>query len=260
MRCSVFLTAAVLPTLLILGCAQVAQDNTERITMIAPLYLKGIIDGAVEQFQEENRVAVTVLYEHPDSVISRARTNVMADLFLAGNPRQFESLRKDSLLINGSYACPFRMSMVMVGRADGPSADKIDNLKQDKFRRVVIIDPDAGHEGRLARKVLEKRGLWKKLQSRLIRAHSIEQLHSFLNAKEADAAIMLESSLSDLKGMVVLQRLDKLDKGVDRQLVVCGTVTAHSKSREVAQAFLDLLDSRLCKIYKVGGIYQYQGR
>jgi len=59
------------------------------------------------------------------------------------------------------------------------------------------------------------------------------------------------------KGLVVLQRLDEW---LDNRLVICGAVTGHSKNKAAAQAFLDLLDSRLCPIYKIGGIYQHGQR
>ena len=47
----------------------------------------------------------------------------------------------------------------------------------------------------------------------------------------------------------------KLEKDIGNRLTVCGAVVATSKNASSAQAFLDLLDSRLCEIYKRAGIY-----
>lgn len=239
------------------GCGRTPQNQGVRLTVIAPNYLAEILDKAVLQFYEENGVRVSINYENPDSVISWIKAGLRADLFLSNNPKRFEMFQRDTSLVAGNYSCPFKMSMVMVGRVDGPSGHKLDDLKQDKFRRVVVIDPIKKYEGKLAAKVLNRRGLWNKLTQKLIIANSPDHLHSYLVTKEADAAIMFESSIRDTKGLVILKHLGE-DLG-DR-LVICGAVIPGSKNKEVAQAFLDLLDSRLCQIYKTGGIYQYNGR
>jgi molybdate transport system substrate-binding protein len=257
MRFSKNLFLVVLVFTLACGCTPESKKPDILLTAVAPDYLKGILDPVVFQFHEESGVRVNIIYENPDSVISRAKSGLRADLFLSPNPKRFKILKNDTQLVGGPYSCPFRLSLVLVGRIDGPQTDKIDNLKQDEFRRVVLVEPTSGFEGKMAAKVLNRRRLWDKLLKKMILARSTEHLHSYLSTGEADAAIMLESSLRGTDGLVVMQRLDEW---LDDRLVICGAVTGHSKNKEVAQAFLDLLESSLCPIYKTGGIYQYSGR
>lgn len=249
-----FMLIVILPAVIIgLGCGGESPGVQPGLTVAAPNYLKGILDRATAQFEEENRIPVKILFTVHDSVIGYAGRGSHLDAFLAADPKQFRALENDTTVAGGKFVCPFRMSLVLAGRAGGPRAEDLKDLRGEEFRRVVIVDPDVGYEGRLAAEVLKKRRLWDRLQPKLIRARSIEQLLSYLKTGEADAAILFESSLHEHRGATVMQRLDTL---LDDRLLVCGAVTASSKQRSSAQAFLDLLSLRLCPLYDIRGIYR----
>ena len=243
--------------LLVVGCSQVSNESPVTLTAMAPDFLKNIIDRAAAQFQQENGVLVNLIYVNPDSVTQLTKARLDADLFLSVNSKRFDILRRDTLLVDSLYSCPFKLSLVMGGRADGPSGEKLADLKQDRFRRVVLLDPMKRYEGKMAATVLNRKKLWNDLSNKLIIAESVDHLHSFLATKEADAAVMFESSMQDQKNLVILQRLDNELK---ERLVVCGAVTPQSKNKKVAQAFIDLLDSPQCQIYKIKGVNRYTGR
>lgn len=249
-----FMLVFVLPAVIAgLGCGGGSPGIQPGLTVAAPNYLQGILDRAAAQFEEENRIPVRIIFTAHDSVITRAGRGSHVDVFLAAEPRQFHSLEEDTSMVGGQFACPFRMSMVLAGRAGGPRAGDLRDVRGEEFRRVVIVDPAVSYEGRLAAEALKKRRLWDRLQSKLIRARSIAQLLSYLTTGEADAALLFESSLQEQRGTTVMQRLDTL---LDDRLLVCGAVTASSNQKASAQAFLDLLSLRLCPLYDVRGIYR----
>jgi ABC-type molybdate transport system substrate-binding protein len=162
-------------------------------------------------------------------------------------------------VLHNYYSCPFRLSLVVAARADDSNVRRllkegeIRQLANDYFRRVAVIAPENNYEGRLAKQILERYRLWKKLQPRLIMARDREQLINYLETGEAVAAIVLESTLN---GHDSLRGFLRLDNKLQEYLQICGAVTAYSKKKEMAQAFMDLFDSRLCDIYKTRGIYQ----
>jgi len=235
-----------------LACRTDIRAPAVRLTVAAPDYLAGILDSAAQQFEKENRIAVMILYMKPDNIIPQARANHNIDAFLTTDPKMFETLRNDTLMLDEKYDRAFWLSLVLVGRVDGPRTDRIERLAGDDFRRVVIVDSIAAYDGRLTAGVLDKHRLWKRLQAKLITAKSLDHLFSFLETREADATVLLESSLRGRKDLVVMQRFD--DEAGTR-LLLCGAVTVHSQHKESAQAFLDLFHSRLCDIYKIPGIY-----
>lgn len=219
---------------------------------MAPDHLQTVLDKAAAQFYEENRIKVSFIYVPGEDIIGKLDSLSPFDAFITYNAGRFERIEKD-LQIQDGYSCPFRLSLVLAGPADGPDLEKLDQLKKEYIRRVVIVDPEAGYEGQLAEEILIKTGLWEKIQPKLIMARSASHLLTYLATGEADAAIMLESSMADGSKAVIHQRLDK---PLAKYLLHCGAVTPGSKNKESARAFLDLLDSRLCEMYKLKGVYQ----
>lgn len=227
------------------------------MVVLAPDYLKEILDSAAEQFQKENGTKAAVGYVPFDSLPAYATTSTGYDLLIGFDRAACDSLAKDTLSDSSSYTtCPFRLSLVIAGRPGGPAIHEIADLAKPEFRRIVIVDPQMSFEGNLAGEVIRRKRLWPKLQGKIINAKSVEHLVSFCNSGEADIAIALESSLSGARGMVVLERLDG---DLKNDLVECGVVPATARNKVVAHAFLDLFDSRLCAIYKIRGVYLNEG-
>jgi len=237
--------------LMLVDCTGNRQAAHPGLTVAAPDYLKGILDRAAGQFKEENHIPVDVIYLPPDSVVIYARNSLRVDVFIAPDPELFKSFRDDTSLIHGAYSCPFALSVALVGRTEGPRTDKLAGIESDEFRRIVIVDPASGYEGRLAETALKKRHVWNKIRNRLIPARSIDQAMSYMTSGEADAAVVLESSIYGRTGLTVMSRLDNI---FGDRLVHCGTVAARSDDKASAQAFLDLLDLRLCPMYDIPGV------
>jgi molybdate transport system substrate-binding protein len=244
------------------SCAGPPTERDIGLILLAPDYLEGILEKATDQFCEENQIPVKVVYEQPDNILARVASDSAIDIFLTAKTKKFTRRLCQSLMHRGVYSCPFRMSLVVAARAGDEDAavkpfdGNLGRLRDECFRRVVINDPETTYEGRLAAEILKYRHLWKRLLPKLIMAGSTEHLLSYLKTGEADAAIVLESSLQNLSGYVIL---DRLNRETAENLTLCGAVTVSSQHKESAQAFVDLLGSRLCEIYKVKGICQHNG-
>ena len=244
------------------GCAGPPTERDVGLVLLAPDYLEGILERATDQFCEENQISVKIIYEQPDNILARVASDSAIDIFLTAKTKKFTRRLCQSLMHRGTYSCPFRMSLVVAARARNEDAavkpfdGNLGRLRDECFRRVAINDPETTYEGRLAAEILKCRHLWKRLLSKLIMAGSTEHLLSYLETGEADAAIVLESSLQNLSGYVILGRLDR---ETAENLTLCGAVTVSSQHKESAHAFVDLLDSRLCEIYKIKGIYRHNG-
>jgi molybdate transport system substrate-binding protein len=243
----------LLALLVVADCKRLPVGGGDRLIVMAPDYLQGILEKAADQFFDENRIKVIVSFVPYDSLIIRAKATPALDLVIGTDPSGCTDLAQDTLLDSSGYSCPFRLAMILAGRSEGPVTDKIEGLKEPEFKRIVILEPKTTFEGFTASDIIVHNKLWPKLQSKIIIAKSIEHLRSFFKSGEADAAVAFESSLSGVAGKVILQRLDD---ELRWSLVQCGAVMASSKNKASAHAFLDLFDSPLCGIYKTGGVYR----
>lgn len=241
----------LLPT----GCSRAPKGHYAGLQVLIPDYLEPILAPAAEQFERENRTPVRLVRERPENILTRIRSDSSFDAFITTESEDLPGELRDSLGMSPDYSCSFWISFVLAGRVDGPRTDDLKRLKEDAFVRILVRDPQSGYEGQLAQELLADRHLWTQLQPKLITVTTSDRLLSFLRTGEADAAILMETSLANEKGWVVMQRLDEQ---IGMELVHCGMVTAYSQKPQPAQAFIDLLDSRLCEIYKLKGVYQFE--
>lgn len=238
---------------LLISCVEVPKSIQPRLTVAAPEYLEGLLDTVAIQFKRDNDIPVSIRYVHPDSILLLAQSDPAIDLFIINNPKRRDKLIKDSLLDKNIYSCAFRLSYVMVTRTNGPECDDVKNWKDKSLRRVAIVNPQWEYEGFLAKRILDRRRSYNSLQDKLISTRSCDHLLSFMNADEADAALMFEFSIGNAQGLKIQQRFDDELKDY---LQFCLGVASHTKFKEPAHAFLDLFESRLCDLYKFGGIYR----
>ncbi len=68
-------------------------------------------------------------------------------------------------------------------------------LKQGKFRHLAIANPKLAPYGHAAQEVLEKRGLWQPLQSRLVFGENIAQTHQFVSSGNAELGFIALSQV-----------------------------------------------------------------
>lgn len=250
----ILLLAIGLAALTAAGCSRMNKGNFSGLTIVAPDYLKGVIDTVAAQFEAENKTRVRVVYEPFDKVLAKAGQSGI-DLFVIGDTDRPETRQAlDSLLGENNYSCPFRLSLIVAGRPDGPSCGDIKDLAGDDFRRVVMVDT-MQYEGQLALDALQRTHLWKKVRDKLILAKSTPQMVSYLNSGEADAALALEVSMRDEKGWSFLARLDD-DRKIQRRLLHCAGVTSAASDKNAARALLDLFDLDTCPLYRINGVSQ----
>lgn len=252
-------TAVIFLIFLFVNCSRVGDGDYGGLKVAGPDFLVDLMELAAKQFEAENQVQVNIIYIHPDSVLGKVLADSGVDLFFSPYPRKLDRRHVRSKLQDKQFVCPFRLSLVMAGKAGSKllealgESGRLQNLQDDNFRRVAINDPRQTYEGFLAAKVLDRFRLRTKLKSKLIIARDRQHLLNYLETGEADVAIMLEISLNEGEGLVAYMRLDEK---LEQYVTVCGAVTVGSRRANEARAFLDLFESRLCDIYKLKGVYQ----
>ena len=249
------LIAIIAASLLLLaaGCSKIPTSSGISLKVVAPRYLSKIFDLAAFQFEAEHDAKITMIYVHPDSVFEKARSLMGIDLVFFRNPDNAQTIAKDTLFNLKTFSSPFKLTLIMANRTDGPQIKDVSHLTDSAIRRIVIINPAKSYEGNLTKRVLEKYKVWDKIQSKLIRADSPQHLRSFLTTGEADAVVAFELSLNEYFDAVIKQRFDDY---LEKRLDICGVVMTKTKEPGPARAFLDFFDSPMCEIYGLLGVVQ----
>ncbi len=237
------------------GCARIAPDKesaTGDITAAAPYFLKSILAPALEQFKSENKLTVGIDYFPVDSLLMYALERQSHDLIIGPDFGIYDHRYRDSLIPRRRWNCPASLNLIMVGRTDSKPVKGISDLADTGFGRIVTVDPAHDFEGILADMAISRSRFKRYLFAKRIAAGDAAHALTFLRSGEADAAILLESSLPRQHTLHILA---EVNTSLEAYLSVCLTLTPFCNDTASAQAFIDLFDSRIGAFYTQDGVY-----
>jgi len=110
-----------------------------------------------------------------------------------------------------------------------------------RARRIAVADPAAVPAGVYARRFLERRGLWQKVQDRLLPLANVRAALTAAESGGVDAAIVYESDAAASTAVDVAFVVTGADAP---RIVYPAAIVARTKNREAAVKFLAFLRSR----------------
>lgn len=112
-----------------------------------------------------------------------------ADIFFSADEAKMDLLGKKGLIVQESRRARLSNSLVVV-TAGTPLASPQDLLK---LKRVALADPRIVPAGVYAREWLERLGLWKELESKVIPTQNVRAALAAVEAGNVDAAIVYKT-------------------------------------------------------------------
>ena len=126
---------------------------------------------------------------------AQIRNGAPFDIFLAADIERPLRLEREGLAVPESRFTYALGSLVLWS----PQANLVDAdgevLDSQPFRRLAIANPRLAPYGHAAMQVLESRGLWKTLQSRLVRGENVSQAFHFVHSGNADLGFVARSQI-----------------------------------------------------------------
>ena len=127
------------------------------------------------------------------------------DIFLAADSFRPKLLEKEGLGVPGTRFT-YALGRLVLWSLNSKFLFKNDLqvLSQKNFRYLAIANPKTAPYGKAAEQVLRKKGLWKKIQNRLVRGENISQTFQFVITGNADMGFIAYSQFirkqSQLRG------------------------------------------------------------
>jgi molybdate transport system substrate-binding protein len=113
------------------------------------------------------------------------------------------------------------------------------DLKGPEVQRFSIANPELAPYGRAAQQALERSGLWKDVQSKIVVAENIRQAMQMAETGNVDAALTSRSLLSGIHGETMLDVPGDLYDQIQQE----AGIVARANANPDARAFLDYLVS-----------------
>ncbi len=138
-----------------------------------------------EQFEQQTGHTVRLAFGSTGKHYAQIKHGAPFDIFFAADQRRPALLEKEGIAVPGTRFTYAQGRLVLWS----PDANRLDAnaevLATGNFRKLAIANPKLAPYGFAAREILQARGLWKKLQSRLVRGENIGQTYQFVYTRNA---------------------------------------------------------------------------
>ena len=154
------------------------------------------------------------------------------DVFLSAN-RLFVNELAASGRLDPATVRVYAVGRLGLWSGDGQMHD-LAALTSGKVQRIAIANPTLAPYGLAAKQLLERHGLWKRVQPKLVYGENVRQALQFAESGNADVVMTSWSLLYDKAGAVLLpQDHDPVEQA--------GGVVSSSKNASAGREFLELL-------------------
>jgi molybdate transport system substrate-binding protein len=176
---------------LLLPCCALA--DTIRIA-VASNFSEPIKEIA-EQYKKHTGHRLILSFGSTGKHYAQIKNGAPYDLFLAADVHRPELLEQQGVAITDSRFTYARGRLVLWSQhADYVDAEgKI--LESAEFRHLAIANPKLAPYGKAAQEVLQSKGLWEPLQSRLVKGESIGQTYQFVSSGNAELGFVAYSQI-----------------------------------------------------------------
>ena len=222
--------------LLVLAIAACAPDDSGEMTTLTVSAAANLTFAFAELaplFERESGIEVVLNFGSSGQLARQIEQGAPVDLFASANLTYIEELEKRGLTLAATRNLFARGQLVLWCRADFPHPlNKAEDLLRPEVERIAIANPDYAPYGVAARQVLQRAGLWEKLQPQLILGQHVRQTLYYAESGNVDAALVALSLCRQGEG-----RWTSVDENLYAPIYQALAVVASTQHPEDAHRF-----------------------
>jgi molybdate transport system substrate-binding protein len=177
------------------GHAEPPKQTT--LTVFAAASLTNVLQDLGDAFTKETSIAVKFSFAASSALARQIENGAPADVFMSADTDWMDYLQTRHLIQDGTRHDVVGNRLVLIAPADstlklkiGPHFGLAAALEQG---HLATGDPAAVPVGRYAEAALTTLGVWKEVESRLVRADSVRSALAFVDRGEAPLGIVYET-------------------------------------------------------------------
>ncbi len=196
---------------------------------------KSVLEQLSQQFMEKTSGTIYLSSASSGVLYNQIIHGAPFDVFLSADAERPIKLESRGIALKNSRRT-YAIGQLVLWDKSG-TIKKTADLKQwsGKF---VIANPDTAPYGLAAKQTLEKLGLWRSYQPRVIQGSNIQQAWAFVDSGNAPLGMVAASQLTDQKdrrGIMVI--VDELHDPIRQEMIIL----KRSKHLKLARQFTDFL-------------------
>jgi molybdate transport system substrate-binding protein len=232
-KLSLLLSSCLAALFALPGAAQNLPGKSE-LLVAAAADLTGIEQPVNREFERQTGVRVRFILGASGMLARQIEQGAPYDVFLSANERFVTDLVKSGRLDPKSVRV-YAYGRLGLWSKDG-AVKRVDQLREGRFLHLAIANPAHAPYGMAARELLEREGLWKALQPKIVYGENVRAALQFAESGNADAVITAWSLVFNRGGIL----LPDTDHAPIKQ---AAGVVAGRPNVALARRFLEFLGS-----------------
>jgi len=172
-----------------------AQTTAEEIRIAVASNFNNAITNITEQFEANTGHKVLLSFASTGKHYAQIINGAPFDIFFAADIKHPQRLEQEAVAIAGSRFTYAVGKLILWS----PMSNYIDSqgkvLEQNRFRHLAIANPKLAPYGKAAQEVLQARGLWEALKSKMVRGENIGQTFQFIKSGNAELGFVAYSQI-----------------------------------------------------------------
>jgi len=200
--------------------------------------LQMVLPRLIEQFTRETSRSVTPSFGASGHLAEQIKGGAPFDVFLAANQTFVRDLADAGLIKPGSVRPYARGSLVLAvfDQVSGEIA-RLEDLARPAVKKIALANPDTAPYGKAGKQALERAGLWKQLEPKIVMAESVRQALNYVQEGNAEAALV-GRAIVKVKGVVSVDVDARLYDPIIQALGILTSSTHPQEAESFAQFVL----------------------
>jgi len=228
------------------GGAESSHAGDERpLKVAAAADLAKAFEDVGKAFETESGARVVFSFGSSGLLAKQIEEGAPFDVFAAANQSFADEAVKSGACVEEGQALYARGRIVIWTKKEIATPPKtLADLKDSRFTKVAIANPEHAPYGRAAKEALRSAGAWESVSKKVVFGENIQQTFQFVQSGNVDVAIVALSLAVTAEGGQYVPVDPGLHAPLDQKLVVCkGGAREDGKPREQARAFAAFVNS-----------------
>lgn len=182
--------------------ASMSATSGEPVTVFAAADLRFALADVARLYREQGGDSLVLVFGSTGDLTTQIINGAPADLFFAANAQAIDSLASRSMIVDSTrrvYAlgrlaliarCPTTRLVSQTAGARCPAPARLEDVAAPTVQSIAIADPAHAPYGLAARQTLERAGLWKAVEQRIVLGANVSQAYQFVSTGNADVGLV----------------------------------------------------------------------
>jgi molybdate transport system substrate-binding protein len=166
-----------------------AAEAGKTVVIFAAASTGGALDEIKDRYTRQTGTQIVTSYAGTSTLVQQVENGADVQLLLSANAKWADYLEAKGLVARRRDLLGNRLVLV-VPRQSKLAMGKLEDLLQADVAHIALGDPEAVPAGIYAKKALVKRGLWDRLQPKIVAADNVEHALAFVETGSAEAGIV----------------------------------------------------------------------